>query len=453
LSGVHTAIIFSAGITAALLLGCSGGEDNSKGGLIHKDAQVFGDSAPAASSFTIYDVPECGQAGYQTVAAAAGGKLAFATLATTSKKATCATEGRTAEAPLYDLCVVLPSAAGFSGSIATSQPYTAMMGVGLALDKAGEPVLAYTGGPSAASRCGASDMVMASVSGGQLGAPRTIAADSASTGMPAAQAINCAAQDVCNQGDATGYWPSIALDPVSGNMGVAFRDLHFGFADTDFAKSDVEFARGPAFSVYTVDVARGGGTYNRIAFSPAGKAAVVHYSADYQPAIWLDREGAAGWESQKLFTGKIREGLGFGVNGQGLHALAYYDDSSKLLAYRESKDGSTWTGAEDVDGDGVTGYFPSLAFDDQGRPALAYYRCGDSGVSENCSPDKDGLYLARRIDGSWDTRKVAGESGIRDGLYPALAFVAGKAVIAFQSAYYDPVAGTSKLGLRIAKEM
>jgi hypothetical protein len=409
---------------------------------------------PVASSvFTIYDVPACGQAGIQTVAAAAGAKVAFATLAATDKTETCAIEARSATAPVYDLCVVLPSATGFSGSIVASKGYAARMGVGIALDKAGEPVLAYTGGLSAKLRCGASDLLMASVSGGHPGTSTTLAADSASTGYPTDQAVNCAAQNVCNTGDATGYWPSIALDPASGNLGVAFRDLHFGFADTDFASSDVEFARGPGFAVYTVDVARGGGTYNRLAFTPTGKAAVAHYSLDYQPSVWLDWETAQGWQSQKLFIGKISEGLGFGVSAQGLYALAYCDDALKQLFYRESVDGSTWTTPEKVDWDGATGLYPSLAFDDQGNPAIAYYRCGNSGVGGACDAKSDGLYLARRHGEGWDTRLISGDSGSLDGLYPALAFVGGKAVIAFQSVIYDPVAKTSNMSLRIAKEM
>jgi hypothetical protein len=48
---------------------------------------------------------------------------------------------------------------------------------------------------------------------------------------------------------------------------------------------------------------------------------------------------------------------------------------------------------------------------------------------------------------------VVGDSSIYDGLYSALAFVGGKAVIAYQSGYFDPVAGTSKVSLHIAKEM
>jgi hypothetical protein len=447
------------GLTTVFLSGVLGfacsGDSADDGGLVHLDgASGPTDAAPAAPAFTVFDLPECGQSGYQTVAVASGGKVAFASLAATGKQSPCAIEGRTAMADVYDVCVVLPSATGFSGSIVTSQPYAAKMGVGIALDKSGEPVLAYTGGPAAGFRCGASDMLMSSVSGGKLGTARTIAAGSQSTGMPADQAPNCAAQDVCNQGDATGYWPSIALDPSSGALGVAFRDLHFGFADTDFASSDVEFARGDAYAVYTVDVARGGGTYNRLAFSPTGRAAVAHYSLDYMPSVWLDYETAQGWQSQKLFTGKILEGIGFGISAQGLYALVYFDVTGKVMLYRESTDGGvTWTPADYVDRDGLTGYFPSLAFDDQGNPAVAYYRCNAYGAGDGCNADKDGLYLARRRVGVWEKVKVAGEPGILDGTYTALAFVNGKAVVAYQSSYFDAAAGTSKTGLHIAKEL
>jgi hypothetical protein len=433
-------------------LACSGGESPDSG-LVHLDgSSAPPDAPPPTSTFTIHDITECGTAGYQTVAAAAAGKVAFASLATTGQTATCTLVDRTGSGAVYNICVVLPQATGFSGSIVTTQTYAAMMGVGLALDSSGEPVLAYTGGPSGDYRCGASDLLLAGVSGGKLGTPRTIAAGSQSTGMPADQAVNCAAQDVCNQGDATGYWPSLARDPASSALGVAFRDLHFGFATDDFASSDVELARGDGYAIYTVDVARGGGTYNRLAFSPAGKAAVVHYSLDRNPAVWLDLETAQGWTSQKLFTGKIRESLGFGISAQGLFAVAYFEEGLRQLSYRESTDGATWTIAELVDRNGVTGYFPSLAFDDQGNPAIAYYRCADSG--DSCEASKDGLYLARRRQGGgWQIRKVWGDASLLDGLYPALAFVGGKAVIAYQASYFDPIAKASKVSLHIAQEM
>ncbi len=441
-------------MTVTLVSGCSGGSKGS-GDLIHIDGGPAADAHnPTRSVFTIYEVPECGQAGYQTVAAAGAGKVAFATLADAASEIACTIEGRPgAKARAFNICVVQPADVGFVGSIATTQSYDTMMGVGIALDKAGTPVLAYTGGPSAARHCGASDMVMAPISGGKAGTPRTIAADSRSTGMPDDQAISCAAQDVCNQGDATGYWPSLALDPVSGNLGVAFRDLHYGAgADTDMASSDVEFAVGPGYAVYTIDVARGGGTANRLAFSPTGMAAVAHTSLSSKPGIWLDWQTAAGWKSQKLLDGKSGEQLGFAISGQGLYALAYFESKSQMLFYRESTDGGEWSSAECVDNDGVVGNYPSLAFDDQGQPAIAYYRCNDYGA-DGCNRDKDGLFLARRLNGTWITRKIAGDNGVVDGLYTALAFMNGKAVIAFQTSTFDPVAGTTTVGLSVAKEM
>jgi hypothetical protein len=450
---VRNTIILSIALTGTLGLSCSGGGGSSPSPVVGKrDASPAVDLAPVSTVWQFFDVPECGsQAGYQTVAAASATQVGFATLAPTGSQAACTVEGRSGTTTeSYNICVVLPSASGFSGSIATAQPYAAMMGVGLAFDQAGEPMLAYTGGPSGSFRCGASDLMLASVSGGTLGTPNDIAAGSQSSGMPADQAANCV-QNVCNLGDATGYWPALALDPSSGKLAVAFRDLHFGFADTDFNSSDVEFAIGDGYSIYTVDVARGGGTYARLGFSPTGKAAIVHYNMA-KPAIWLDHQTDQGWKAQQLFVGTIHEQLGFAVSSQGLHSLAYCDDTRQVLTYSESSDGSTWTAPVDVDRDGITGYFPSVAFDDSGNPAIAYYRCNDYGVGSSCDPNKDGLYLARRSGGSWTTQQISGESGVSDGQYTALAFVGGKAVIAFQSSYYDLVAGASKAILRIAKE-
>jgi hypothetical protein len=207
--------------------------------------------------------------------------------------------------------------------------------------------------------------------------------------------------------------------------------------------------------VYTVDVARGGGTYNQLAFSPTGKAAIAHFGldSDPQPALWLDYETDQGWQSLQLFAGEIGEQIGFGISPQGLWSLAYFDSGTKLLVYRQSADGVTWSPAENIDSDGLTGLYPSLAFDDQGNPAVAYYRCSDGGPKgDTCDPAQDGLFLARRRAGAWKTQSVRADSGSYEGMYTALAFVGGKAAIAFQSAYFDPVERTSKVGLHVAME-
>jgi hypothetical protein len=47
---------------------------------------------------------------------------------------------------------------------------------------------------------------------------------------------------------------------------------------------------------------------------------------------------------------------------------------------------------------------------------------------------------------------VSALAGVFDGAYPALAFVGGKAVIAFQARSFDPGSGATTLTLRVARE-
>src|SRR5205823_4530516 len=112
--------------------------------------------------------------------------------------------------------------------------------------------------------------------GGSFGTPVVLAADSNSGGLNSdpTQAGHCT-QNVCNQGDVTGQWPTVAYSGATPS--VAFRDIHNGFAMTDYSRSDVEFVRASEF--LTVDVAFGGGEYNRLAYDPGGKAVIAHYNS------------------------------------------------------------------------------------------------------------------------------------------------------------------------------
>jgi hypothetical protein len=163
--------------------------------------------------------------------------------------------------------------------------------------------------------------------------------------------------------------------------------------------------------------------------------------------------GAGAWMAKKVAAAKIGEQLGFGVSPAGLHAVAYYDEDMLRLRYVESADGLTWSAPSDVDTDGNTGQHPSLAFDAAGEPAIAYYRCNDYDPRDrNCNQDKDGLYLARRAAGKWIVRKVQAQGGVFDGLYSAVGFVGGKAVIAFQERSFDASSATSIVSLRVGRE-
>ena len=111
---------------------------------------------------------------------------------------------------------------------------------------------------------------------------------------------------------------------------------------------------------------------------------------------------------------------------------------------------ATWGTPVSVDLNGTTGFYPSLAFDADGDPAIAYYRCNAT-TGTNCDPTQDGLYLARRQGGTWSPEPVHTDPAVTDGLDPALAFVNGQAVIAFQITSFDPASQTSSSSWWVAE--
>lgn len=425
-------------------------------------AGVRPDLAVAPRVYDTARIDGCGQAGFQTsLAVGPGGTVGVATLAWTDSKSTCMTMNGPAEARVYDVCFA-ESAGGNTWKAVklASEKYLSLTGVGLAYAPNGDAAVAWTGNAKgvapATLRCGASNLLLANGAGGFFSPPKAIATTSQAKTIVPDQAASCI-QDVCNQGDATGYWPALAYDK-SGQPAVAFRDLHFGFATDDFASSDVEFAPGPGYAITTVDVARGGGSYARLAFSPAGDPAIVHYNGErdvQSNGIWLNRVdgGTQKWTAQKITGARAGEQLGFAISPKGLYALAFYDEASPRLAYLESANGTDWTAPADVDTDGITGQFPSLTFGPDGEPVIAYYRCRDYDPKDrSCDRDKDALLVARRAAGRWTVETVSAETGVFDGLYPSIGFSSGKAVIAYQTRSYDPSSMKSNFELHIARE-
>jgi hypothetical protein len=417
----------------------------------------------AGSGFTI-QMLGCGQAGTQSAVAVSGSTVGFVSLAQTSMTQTCTIMPMEnpvmSQVELWNICYAQSNPDGtYTSKVVATQPYNDPTGVGVAFDSKGDPSVAYTGVgmmPSA-ERCGANDLFVTTSVAGTFGMPVQVSNGSMSDGLVAAQATNCTGeQNVCNQGDTTGLWPAIGYDP-SDNPMVAYRDVHFGFAMDDFAKSDVEFAEGGngSYSVLTVDVSRGGGTYNRVAFTPAGLPAVLTYDeTGMNPGVYIDQqvvtgdlgaqEAMGGWTSAQVSTELIGNQLGFAISAQGVYGAAYYDMGVSRLLYTESMDGMTWSTPASVDLTGTTGFYPSLAFDSAGEPAIAYYRCSSHpGMGMNCDPSEDGLLLARRSGTTWAVQVVRADPSVTDGVYPALAFVNGKIVIAYQITSFDPASMTS----------
>jgi hypothetical protein len=339
--------------------------------------------------------------------------------------------------------------------------------VGLAFDSSGTPTVAFTGvgAMPPMETCGSNDAYVTSLQGGTFTTPVQISNGSNATIIASMQKACASEQNVCTQGDTTGFWPAIGFDPSNDGL-VAFRDIHFGFAMDDFQNSNTDLAieSGGNWQVLGIDAGRGAGEYNRIAFDPSGLAAVLTYNSGRMPGVYIERQTKPGgfstqeasgtWVSQQIFSGNIlsQGQLGFGINSKGLYAVAYNDASSSLLMYTESMDGTTWSSPAPVDTVGFTGLYPSLAFDGDGNPAIAYYRCNSVGpMQTTCDPGSDGLLLARRSGTSWNISVVSANSSIQDGLYPALAFVQGKATIAFQEVGFDPVSMKSSVTWWVAE--
>lgn len=412
----------------------------------------------------------CGSAGLQSVIAVSGNTVGVASIASTTMTQTCTISPMqmptTSQVPVFNVCYAQGTFQGtFASQVVTSQPYVTPTGVGLAFDSAGNAGIAYTGvgAMPASERCGANDAFYVKASGGTFGAALQVSNGSQSDAVVASQSGNCS-QGVCNKGDVTGWWPSLGFDP-NDNAFIAYRDVHFGFAVSDLtAKCDVELAeeQGGNFSVLTIDVSRGGGEYNRVAFNPQGLPVVAQYNTGGMPGVYVDealvggtlsaQAADGGWTWSQPFDGQVGPQLGFAINKQGLMSVAYFDSTSNRLFYTESTDGMTWTSPASVDNDGLTGQYPSLAFDPSGNPAIAYYRCSANISVTQCDPSQDGLFLARRTNGTWNVQTVHADPSVTDGLYPALAFVNGQAAIAFQITSFDPVSGTSSATWWIAEE-
>jgi len=448
--------------------------------------------ADAGTTFAVQqlggDAPDggCASAGMQSAIAVSGSKVAFASLATTpsTMTQTCvAMTGGTPQAspvPLWNVCYAESSSGGmYTTQLVTSQPYLEPTGVGLALDSKGNPTVAYTGEgtPPAAESCGSNALFTSTAQGSTFGTAVPVSQAAMGNPIVASGVATCASeQNICSSGDTTGLWPSIAFDP-NDNAVIAFRDVHYGFATDDENESDVVLAEqsGGSYQLLTVDVG-GGGRYNRVAFTPAGLPAVLQFNEHgLTSCVWMDRDTVGGSVAAQAADGgwappaqvsadQIQPQLGFGISSQGLYAAAYFDSVKSQLLYTQSMDGMTWSTPAAVDTNGATGFYPSLAFDPTGEPAIAYYRCSAQpadATSMNCNAPADGLYVARRVGTTWSiqvVRPVAGQSGaydpdqVTDGLYPALAFVNGKIVVAYQVRSLDAVSMTNVPSWWVAEE-
>ncbi|MBN2498569.1 MAG: hypothetical protein JXR96_28520 [Deltaproteobacteria bacterium] len=158
---------------------------------------------------------------------------------------------------------------------------TAMLsGIDLVFD--GEtPLIAYLGGDEGRQICGGSDAMIARPDGN--GGWTESAAVTMSDEAPELDACP-KGQGMCDFGDVVGMWPSMAVAP-DGTIGLAYRDVHNGYTKEADESSDLEWAFAPhgatSWSHQWIDIGRGSGLYNSLAFGPDGTAAVAYYNGKH----------------------------------------------------------------------------------------------------------------------------------------------------------------------------
>lgn len=400
-----------------------------------------------AWTFTVVDE---GNAGHQPhIVRAPNGKLGVAYYRAAASQGMCM-KGGNPPAPISRWEVVYAAEERqFQPEVVATTDLVTVAGLSLAYDGMNEPGIAFQGGETAEFWCGGANMMLAKRSGGRWMVSTVDASGQADDFPIAGDQQNCAdLQNYCNTAGAgeavVGLWP--ALGYVGGQLFLAYRDIAYGFAMDDFIRSDIELLWNRRS---TLDASWGGGTYLRLAVDGAGHPSLVHFNPSpttYGLGIYLLRHDGTSW-SRKKISSETHVGytLGFATTGSR-HGVAYYSTERKKLFYLESGNGKDWPAdSEVVDQSGNTGLSPSLAFDGSGRPAIAYYRCGEYVPGTNdCMPGRDGLRFAiKGCDGAWKASDVKSEASGRDGVNTSLAYdQGGLPAIAYQAVYPDPATRT-----------
>ncbi len=349
------------------------------------------------------------------------------------------------------------------------------------------PTLAYLGGTGGLQICGGTDVMV-----GRRSGPGNwnIAAAVVNSNEAAAGADCPKMQSICDFGDVVGLWPSMAIAP-DGTIGIAYRDVHNGYTKEAEDSSDLELAfAGPGGANWGhawVDLARGSGISNSLAFDQNNDPAVAFYNGKYGYLTFDRRVDGA-------FTGTIEcvsqddcpEGLecvqstgwcwnviarpsqemeplsiSLAVAPDGRYLVAYFDPDSKNLMLAQSDTGLNWT-TSIIDSDGSTGLFPSMIIDpDSGMPMVAYYRCSNYDPDDLvCNHNQDGPRLAvfagewpgeLNQQNKWKKNQDlidTSDPDATDGRHIKLAVTAdGQVGVAYNYSWVDPVDGTSHQAL------
>jgi hypothetical protein len=462
----------------AAVLACSGVADPGEGPGGSGGSGATGGSGPPKSTFELKVIEEGQSVGFQPqIARAPDGSLGVAYLRKTQEEGACS-KGDNAPLTRWEV-VYAAEASAFAPEVVATTEVLSMDGIGLTFDDAGQPVILYQGGMDSFSECGGTDALMARRSVDDKGKPVWASSlvdgnGNAPVYFPADQKACAAYQDTCNVAGAdgvVGQWPALAW--AGGQPLAAYRDTHFGFAEDDSEKADLETSW--KYGLQTLDATYGGGLYTQAAIDGDGNPALAHYNptgaaggSDFpavSPGLWVIRFDGTNWVKgdsagnpavKFKASDKIGKRIGFAATGARL-GLAWREDEGHRLRYVESADhGQTWGAPETADPKDDTGMFPSLAFDPAGQPAIAYYLCGRYNPDKTgCKQGEDALKYAVKTASGWKSQVVSGQSSFSD-VTDAISLTfdgGGKAAVAFQRQTFDPESGDAVRQVVLAREV
>ncbi|MCU0700200.1 MAG: hypothetical protein MUC96_27140 [Myxococcaceae bacterium] len=345
------------------------------------------------------------------------------------------------------------------------------IGLAIAFDPQGRPVVSYLGGaqgfePGMSIFWFQSDSVVNTRMGPNQWVETTVTqnGDDVTCGNP-----------VSDTGFLVGLFPALAFDST-GKLYLAYRDTHNGqYPQQDWAGSDVEVVED-VLGARRLVCAQPGGNDKQ---AWGGRIRMIIGAGD-QPAIMYDkalggadtrgndvifqrRQANGTWTAPALVANisDTMTGASLAYHPNEGWAFAVTDGVNNKLLYRRNTSANAasmqWQQAEEVFASGTGGWYPSLALDVDpafpGEPSIAYYVCSrrDQVPPSDCSQDQDELRVARRSGGVW--RETLVDRG--GGYAPQLAFLpGGKRVIAYRvpaaingSNQVEPTAGAVKLAI------
>jgi hypothetical protein len=325
-------------------------------------------------------------------------------------------------------------------------------GVSLAFTSQGEPVIAYLGGQSNNGTYWLDSDLEISKRNGTSWTSVIAQGDS----LPS------------NSGNVVGLYPALAIG--SGDrIFAAHRDVHYGqFAVQDWERSGIDIVQG-ALGGLAASLAVDGSNVESQASVPKGSGGLNSLVlANGAPAIaWsLMASGPRSTPTQLWFTRQkngafdathptlVKKDLVDTVAGPSLawhrnagYGIACEDRAARQLYYFSSADGDDWTSVapQRVSGLGTSGWWPSLAFDANGLPNIAFFNCSNrAGVAENACDLHELVLATQPPDQVWSNAlpRVVDSAG---GFLPRLVYVNGKAAIAYKTT--DAKHTTLKLAL------